>query len=165
MKIVKALLLVALFVAPIAVWYFWPSEENRIRSLVRAEVAAFEAEDVEGFMKGISYNYSDKRGLSYLVIQRLLEREFAVRAGMKAEYRVREVLVVGERATATVEVRVIADEGGGRGYYYGDGPVEITLSLAKDAALRWRIESSAFARPEGGALPSALPAEEAGGAN
>ena len=75
-----------LIVAPVAVYLLWPSDEARIRKLVRLEAQALEAEDMEAVMKGISYNYSDDKGLSYLLIKRILEREFQRLNNIRVSY-------------------------------------------------------------------------------
>ncbi|KKK92310.1 hypothetical protein LCGC14_2704230, partial [marine sediment metagenome] len=89
-----------LIVAPVAVYHLWPTDEARIRKLVMLEAQALGAEDMEAVMKGISFNYSDEKGLSYLLIKRLLERAFERYSDIKVSYN--DMLVeVHEDGTAT----------------------------------------------------------------
>ena len=145
-----------LIVAPVAVYLLWPSDEARIRKLVKNEVLAIEAEDIQAVMKGISYNYSDDKGLSYLLIKRLLEREFQRLSNIKINYS--DLLIEvrdDDTATAVMDLHVTSGiTGGGTGggteaaprYVIGDAeaPVVLNLALKKEGTGKWTIRSSAW---------------------
>jgi hypothetical protein len=146
MNVRSAIVLFLLVVSPVIVYLVWPSDESRIRKLINKEVKAAEEEDIEAFMSGISFNYQDERGLSYLLIRRLLQRELKTLSDIEVEREGLRIEVEGEgdRASAALDVRVIASEGEARGYYWGDikEPVRLSLELRKEPAGRWLITGS-----------------------
>ena len=139
-----------LIVAPVAVYHLWPTDEARIRKLVMLEAQALGAEDMEAVMKGISFNYSDEKGLSYLLIKRLLQREFERLNNIKINYS--DLLIeVREDGTATavMDIRVTSGStGGGSGeaqrYVLGsaEAPAVLNLTLKKEGAGKWMVRSS-----------------------
>jgi hypothetical protein len=137
----KSVILLLLVIAGAAVYLLWPSDEARIKKLLKEEVRAVEGEDIEGVMDGVSYNYQDERGLSYLLLQRAIERQFARYSDVVVEYENLEVDVDEGRAEARMDLRVIATWGQDRGYYLGDikEPARLTLELQKSPARKWLI--------------------------
>ncbi|MCK4911882.1 MAG: hypothetical protein KAR83_09570 [Thermodesulfovibrionales bacterium] len=137
-----------LIVAPVAVYLLWPSDEARIRKLVKLEAQAIEAEDIQAVMKGISYNYSDDKGLSYLLIKRIMEREFARLNNIKFSYSDLHIVVRDDdTATAVMDLHVTAGgtEAAPR-YVLGDSetPVVLNLALKKEGTGKWTIRSSSW---------------------
>lgn len=141
-------LLVLLVVAPVLVYLLWPSEEARIRKLVRETARAVEAEELDGVMSHVSYNYSDEQGLSYLLIKKNLEKKFSFYSDIEVDYENLRVKVGedGERAGAKLDLRVIATFGDDdRGYVLGDlqNPASLDLELKKGGPLnRWQVVSA-----------------------
>ncbi len=143
-----------LIVAPVAVYHLWPTDEARIRKLVMLEAQAFGAEDMEAVMKGISFNYSDEKGLSYLLIKRLLQRKFERLNNIKVSYSDLHIEVRDDdTATAVMDLRVTSGGmGGGMGggteaaprYILGgaETPAVLNLTLKKEGAGKWTIRSS-----------------------
>ncbi len=146
----QGVVILLLIVAPVAVYLLWPTDEARIRKLVRHEAQALEAEDIQAVMKGISFNYSDEKGLSYLLIKRLLQREFEHLNNIRVSYS--DLLIEvrdDDTATAVMDLHVTSgDTGGGTEaaprYLLGDAetPVVLNLSLRKEGAGKWIIRSS-----------------------
>ncbi len=137
-----------LIVTPVAVYFLWPSDEARIRKLVRLEAKAIEAEDIQAVMKGISYNYSDEKGLSYLLIKRLLEREFQRLNNIKFRYS--DLLIEvrdNDTAIAVMDLHVTSGTNTeSPRYVLGDkeNPVVLNLALRKEGAGKWIIRSSSW---------------------
>jgi len=135
-----------LIVAPVAVYHLWPTDEARIRKLVMLEAQALGAEDMEAVMKGISFNYSDEKGLSYLLIKRLLERAFERYSDIKVSYNDMLVEVHEDgTATAVMDIRVTAGGSGEPPRYILGGaetPAVLNLSLKKEGAGKWMVRSS-----------------------
>lgn len=137
----KSVILLVLVIAGAAAYLLWPSDEARIKKLLKEEVRAVEQEDIEGVMDGVSYNYRDEHGLSYLLLKRTLERQFTRYSDIEVEYENIEVGVNKDRAEARMDLRVIATWGQDRGYYLGDikTPARLTLELEKSPARKWLI--------------------------
>jgi hypothetical protein len=151
MGVRSAIALLILVISPVLVYLFWPSDESRIRKLIREEVRAVEEEDIDAFMSGVAFHYQDEYGLSYLLLKRLVEREFRAFSEIGMEYGGLGIDVSDERAMAGMDVRVLADRGVGRGYYWGDfrEPVRLELELKKGPAGRWLIISASASHSTG----------------
>ncbi len=147
-NIKQAVVILLLIVAPVAIYFLWPSDEARIRKLISAEVSAFEAKDMEAFLSGISFSYRDDRGVSYVLIKRVMEERLKRYDDIKISYsdmliEVRE----DETATAVMDLSVTArgqDADSTLGYVLGgpDAPAVINLTLKKEGAGSWKIRSS-----------------------
>jgi hypothetical protein len=139
-------LLFLLVVAPVIIYLLWPTEEARIRKLVRQEARAIEARDVEAVMSNISFNYQDEYGLSYLIIKKSLEQRFQRYSGIDVEYENLQVKVAPEEkeATASMDLRVLASSGEEMGYAIGgDEPASFMLRLKKGGPLgKWQVVSA-----------------------
>ncbi len=137
-----------LIVAPVGVYLLWPSDEARIKKLVMKEAQALGAEDIQAVMKGISFNYSDEKGLSYLLIKRLLEREFDRLNNIDVSYS--DLLIVvrdDDTASAVMDLHVTSGTNNeSPRYVLGDAesPVVLNLSLRKEGAGKWMIRSSSW---------------------
>lgn len=144
----QGIVIFLLIVAPVSVYLLWPTDEARIRKLVKLEAQALEAEDMEAVMKGISFNYSDERGLSYLLIKRILEREFVRLNNIKVSYSDLHI-VVRDDGTATAVMDLLVTAGGAEAaprYVLGDAetPVVMNLALKKEGTGKWSIRSTSW---------------------
>lgn len=148
----QAVAILLLIVAPVGVYLLWPSDEARIRKLVLNEAQAIETEDIQAVMKGISYNYSDDKGLSYLLIKRLLEREFQRLNNIKVSYS--DLLIEvrdDDTAIAVMDLHVTSEDTGGTNnesprYMLGgsENPAVLNLALRKEGTGKWIIRSSSW---------------------
>lgn len=116
-----------LIIAPIVAYFLWPSDEARIKKLIREGAAAIEAEKTDEVMKKIALHYQDDHGLSYLLLKQGMERLFKQMDKIQIEHEIRGIEVEGQKATADVEVRVIATSGTDTGYIVGDAGKAQTL--------------------------------------
>lgn len=138
--------LVLLIISPIIIYLLWPTEESRIRKLIKNGAKAVEAKKVDDVMSKISYTYTDQYAINYLVIKEVLQREFQRTNTISIEYDIRRVEVKekGEEKTASaaVDVRVIITAGKEAGYVVGDAarPAHLSLSLEKGPT-GWLINS------------------------
>jgi hypothetical protein len=143
----KSIALLFLLVAsPLIIYMLWPTDEARIKKLVRQEAHAIEAEDIEEVMSHVSFNYQDEYGLSYVLVKKLMERQFQRYSGMEVEYDDLKVVVAeGEKeATASMDLRVMARAGQEMGYLLGgEEPVRLKLMLKKGGPLgTWQVASA-----------------------
>jgi len=133
-------LIVILLLLPVMVYFLWPSDENRIRKLFREGAAAIESEQLDELMSKVSFNYKDEHGLSYLYLKKLMERAFTQIGDIEIEYKITRLEINDSKATASVDVRVIASYGQERGYFIGDAaePVHMTFYLEKERT-QWLV--------------------------
>lgn len=122
----------AVIVIPVIAYFLWPSDEARIKKLIREGAAAIEAEKTDEVMKKVALHYQDDHGLSYLLLKQGMERLFKQTDKIQIELEIRGIAVEGQKATADVEVRVIAASGTDTGYIVGDA--------GKAQALRLHLE-------------------------
>jgi hypothetical protein len=139
----KWLILLLVLLAAAAVYYLWPSDETRIRRLVADGARLAAEEDLEALMEKVSYVYRDDFGLSYLMLKRVLDREFKRYENIEVEVRKLQVEVGDDAASASMELLVLASLGERRGYIIGDlsEPAAFELSLEKHAG-RWQVGGS-----------------------
>ncbi len=142
-------LLFVLIVSPAIIYLLWPTEEARIKKLVRQAAHAIEEEDIEEVMSKVSYNYQDEYGLSYVLIKKGLQQHFQRYASLDVDYENLKIEVAegAEEATASMDLRVLASAGQEMGYILGgDGPARLELGLKKGGPLRkWQVvEASGF---------------------
>lgn len=142
-------LLIALIVAPAVFYLLWPTDEARIRKLIKEGASAVENEDLEKVMSKVSFGYRDEYGLSYMLLKETLKRHFEMYSDIEVQYEAPRIEVKGEAASASLDVRVIASEGGMRGYVFGDldRPMSVGLGLEKDPAGRWLVGSATLSEP------------------
>jgi hypothetical protein len=142
-------LLFVLIIAPMIIYLLWPTEEARIKKLVRQAAHAVEEENIEEVMSKVSYNYQDEYGLSYLLIKKGLQQQFQRYSNLDVDYENLKVEIAegkGE-ATASMDLRVVASAGQEMGYVLGgDGPARFVLRLKKGGPLKkWQVvEASGF---------------------
>jgi hypothetical protein len=142
-------LLFVLIIAPVIIYLLWPTEEARIKKLIRQAAHAVEEENIDDVMAKVSYNYQDEYGLSYLLIKKGLQQQFQRYSNMDVDYENLKVEVAegNEEATASMDLRVVASAGQEMGYVLGgDGPARFVLRLKKGGPLKkWQVvEASGF---------------------
>lgn len=134
-------LLTLLFIAPAIIYFLWPSDKARIRTLFRDGARAIEHKKIDDVMSKISFSYTDDHGLSYLYLKKMMERAFSRVKDISVDYHIKNIDVKGDTATADLDVRVVATMGTDRGYVIGDGerPLHIKFTLDKEAT-KWLID-------------------------
>jgi len=132
--------LVLLIVAPIIVYFLWPSDEARIRKLFREGTKAIEDKKVDDVMKKVSFNYSDDYGFTYLYIREGMERMFQTLDNVKIDYSIKKLEIKENTAAAELEVRVVAHRGNDAGYIVGslDKPAQMRFVLDKERG-NWHV--------------------------
>jgi hypothetical protein len=126
--------LVILIISPVIIYLLWPSDASRIRKLFREGAKAIEERNVEDVMAKVSFNFSDDHGLSYITLKRVIERTFREMSGIQVEYEIKDLVIKDEKATAEVDLRIIATYGKETGYVVGDAakPARLTFTLDKE---------------------------------
>jgi hypothetical protein len=127
------IVVIILIMAPVIIYFLWPSDESRIRKLFREGAKAIEQENIDKVMAKVSFNYTDEYGLTYLYIKEVMTRVFQRMEGIKVEYEITLIDIKDARATAELDIRVIASQGSDTGYALGDAasPVHMTFTLEK----------------------------------
>jgi len=127
------IVVIILIMAPVIIYFLWPSDESRIRKLFREGAKAIEQENIDKVMAKVSFNYTDEYGLTYLYIKEVMTRVFQRMEGIKVEYEITLIDIKDARATAELDIRVIASQGNDTGYALGDAasPVHMTFTLEK----------------------------------
>jgi len=135
--------LVILILAPVIIYFLWPSDESRIRKLFREGAKAIEQEKIDEVMSRVSFNYTDERGLSYLTVKEGMARVFQQMSGIKIEHEIKNITVKDSSATADLDIRVIASRGQETGYAVGDAaePAHIKFYLEKERA-KWLVSKT-----------------------
>jgi len=136
----SVIMLFLLILAPVLVYFLWPSDEARIKKLIKEGATAVEKKEIDTVMSKVSFNYQDEKGLSYILIKRILENQFKTMSGIKVEYENLKIEVKKESATAEIDLRVIATIGSDTGYIIGDlkNPAHIKFTLEKERA-KWLV--------------------------
>ena len=135
-------LLIVLFISPVIIYLLWPTDESRIRKLFKEGSKAVEARNVDEVMSKVSYNFSDEHGLSYITLKQGIERTFKEMSGIRIEYEIKDIKVKDEKASAQMDIRVIATRGNDTGYFLGDAarPAQLKFSLEKERT-KWLVTS------------------------
>lgn len=131
----KSVILIFLLIISSALIYFlWPSDESRIKKLIKEGAAAVEKEEVDNVMSKVSFNYQDNHGFTYILLKRVFEEQFKRMSGIKVEYENLKIEVKDKSASASFDLRVIATIGNQTGYIIGDlkTPARIKLFLEKE---------------------------------
>ncbi|MCE5194856.1 MAG: hypothetical protein LLF28_05275 [Nitrospiraceae bacterium] len=134
------ILLFLLILSPVIIYLLWPSDEARIKKLIKEGSAAVEKKDLDVVMSKISFNYQDEYGVSYLILKKVLENQFKAMNDIKIEYENLKISVKEEKASAELDIRVIATIGNDTGYIIGDikAPMHLKFSLEKERA-KWLV--------------------------
>ncbi|HYQ47976.1 MAG TPA: hypothetical protein VEP69_02820 [Thermodesulfovibrionales bacterium] len=128
------ILLLLLILAPVVIYFLWPSDESRIRKLFKEGAQAIEQKKIEDVMARVSFNYSDEYGLTYRYIKEGMTRVFRRMDGIKIEYEITGIAIKDTDATAELDIRVIASQGTDTGYVVGDAakPAHLKFTLDKE---------------------------------
>jgi hypothetical protein len=133
-------LLFFIILTPIVLYLLWPTDESRIRKLFREGSRAIEREDLEAVMSKISFHYHDEYGMNYLYIKEFMKLLFQQTSDIKIEYENLKIEVDNKKATADMEVRILATIGNDTGYILGDlsKPVHLRFTLEKERT-KWLV--------------------------
>ncbi len=137
----KALLILILTGAFILAGYLLlSSDERKIKKLFRDEIKAFEAEDIDRLMSGVSYNYQDEYGLNYLSLKEFFKNFFSLYSDLRVEYEDLKMDISDNKARLEMNIRIIGTSGGDTGYIAGDikNPLHFIFTLEK-VRFRWLI--------------------------
>lgn len=135
------MLLLVLGIAPLLIWLLFPSDEARIKRLIKESAGAVEIEDIDVVMGHVSFSYRDDYGQSYMLLKRNLLRQFEMYSDIQVEYEDLAVEVRKDGATASLSLLVLATLGGQRGYILGDlkEAARLVVGLRKSPAKKWLI--------------------------
>ncbi|OGW32388.1 MAG: hypothetical protein A2X54_07900 [Nitrospirae bacterium GWF2_44_13] len=122
--------------SPVLIYFLWPSDESRIKKLIKEGAAAIEKEEIDKVMSKVSFSYQDEKGLNYILIKKILESQFKAMSGIKVEHENLKIEVKDKSASAYFDLRIIATMGNDTGYIIGDlkAPTRIKLFLEKERA-------------------------------
>ena len=112
--------LVFLIIIIICILIFSPTDKKRIWKVIVASEKTIIDEDIDGLMEGISFNYRDEYGGTYLLIKRRMETVFKRLDNIDTEIQLVKISVDKKQAEADINVRVTASQGEGRSYIAGD---------------------------------------------
>lgn len=124
----------------IAVYIFYPTDENRIRKIIISSEEAVISENIDGFMKAVSFNYSDDYGNNYLLLKKRMQSAFKSLDNIKIESSIDRISVMDDNAEAELSFRVSVSPGvesatGGeeREYIIGDAgkPQTVVVYFSK----------------------------------
>jgi hypothetical protein len=133
----------------VAIYLFYPTDENRIRKTIRESEQAFTSEDSDKLMELVSYNYRDAFGNNYLRLKKTLQTVFRRLDEIDIERSIKGISVEGKRAEAELDVRVIANSSSragrsdyDRAYILGDaGEAARIKVLFEKPSYTWLIMS------------------------
>ncbi len=148
---------VPLVVAVLAGWWMISgsrsSEEDAIRARLLAGKAAWEAKDIDQFMRFFTFDYQDRSGMlnygTLLEIHR--SRIFSERCTLAADIDLEHlrVKVAGDKATVSFDATGSRDCGNGPAYFVGQPGrrTPITLELVKSGTVskEWKVAASSGA--------------------
>ncbi len=134
------ILIFILILSPIIIYFLWPSDESRIKKLIKEGAAAVEKEEIDNVMAKVSFNYQDNQGFTYILLKRVFEEQFKRMSGIKVEYENLRIEVKDKSASASFDLRVIATIGNDTGYIIGDlkTPEHLKLYLEKER-INWLV--------------------------
>jgi len=129
-----------LILAPVIIYFLWPSDESRIKKLIKEGAQAIEKKEVDNVMSKVSFTYQDDYGLSYALLKKVLEDQFRVMSDIKVEDENLKIDVKENSASAELDVRVIATMGNQTGYIIGDikKPEHLKFTLEKER-VKWLV--------------------------
>jgi len=135
-------------IAPIIIYLLWPTDESRIKKLVKEGAQAVEKEEIDNVMSKVSFSYQDEHGLTYMFIKKILTEQFKAMSDIKIEYENLKIEVKENAATASFDLRVIATSGNQTGYVIGDikTPARVKLMLEKER-VSWLVTKTEGLRP------------------
>jgi hypothetical protein len=136
----KMMALLLLLIIILAGYLLWPTDESRIRKLIKEGAKAAASGDLDGVMAKISFNYRDDHGMTYLYLKETLKRQFQRLSDISIDYEDLNIAVSQNTALADLDVRVIATAGNETGYIIGDikTPLPLRFTLEKERT-KWLI--------------------------
>lgn len=137
----KSIIILCILLAlPIILYLFLPSDEARIKKLFKEGSQAIEREDLDGVMSKVSFHYYDEYGMNYISVKESMKRFFQQVSDIKIEYENLRIRVNNKKATADMDVRIIATIGSDTGYIFGDlpKPVHLRFTLEKERT-KWLV--------------------------
>lgn len=148
MKKKSVIFLFLLILSPIIIYFLWPSDESRIKKLIKEGAAAIEKKEIDKVMSKVSFNYYDDYGFTYILIKKLFEEQFRTMSDIKVEYGNLKITVEKDSAIADMDVRVIATIGNETGYIIGDikKPVHLKFNLEKER-VKWLVTKTEGLKP------------------
>ena len=144
----SVIFLFLLILSPIIIYFLWPSDESRIKKLIKEGAAAIEKKEIDKVMSKVSFNYYDDYGFTYILIKKLLEDQFRTMSDIKVEYENLKITVKKDSAIADLDVRVIATIGNETGYIIGDikKPMHLKFNLEKER-VKWLVTKTEGLKP------------------
>jgi hypothetical protein len=136
----KLFLALAFLCVGVAVYLIYPTDENRIRKIISSSEEAVISEDIDGFMKAVSFNYSDDYGSNYLLLKKRMQSAFKSFDNINIERSIDRISVKDDNAEAELSVRVSVSSGDEREYIIGDAgkPQTIVIYFSK-SSYEWLI--------------------------
>jgi phosphoribosylformylglycinamidine (FGAM) synthase-like amidotransferase family enzyme len=136
----KLAVLFIMMAVPVVVYLLWPSDESRIKRLVKEGVEAVEEQNMDEAMSKVSFNYRDEHGFTYLYIEEAMKSLFQRMKDIRIEYENLKINVDGNSATAEMDARIIATVGNDTGYVFGDmpHPAHFKITLEKERT-KWLV--------------------------
>lgn len=133
-------LIFLVIVLPVIFYFLFPSDESRIKKLFREESKAIEKEDIDRVMSGVSFNYRDEYGGTYLSLRETMKKVFQRMDKIEIEYENLKIDIKEKNSSADMDVRIIATVGSDTGYILGDlpHPVHLRFSLEKERT-KWLV--------------------------
>ena len=140
MKRIIAAAIFLLIVTIIAVKLI-PTDRNRIRKVIAESKSAVREEDIQGVMRGVSYNYHDHFGGSYAQIKQRLKLLFNRYDDFDVSVDTMGVHIKENSAAADLKVSVRASMENNREYLIGDAlsAQDMKVYLEKTPSLKWEI--------------------------
>ncbi len=136
--------LLLIVILPLVIYFLRPSDEAKIKKLVKAGAEAVGKEDIEEIMALISFNYADDYGQSYMILKENLKAQFKNFSDIEVEYEGLMAEPEKDKARASMDLLVIASEGAQRGYIFGDlkKPVRFIVELEKGPTGKWSVTNA-----------------------
>jgi hypothetical protein len=147
MKRSYSLFATVLFIIAAALYFLYPTDENRIRKTIKGGASAVMAEDIDGVMEYVSYNYNDRYGNNYLLLKKRLQNIFRRLDDIDIERNIVKISVKEKLAEVELSVRVLATPSSGpspdgfeRAYLIGDAgeAADLKITLEK-SSYKWLI--------------------------
>ena len=130
-----------LVLAGVALYAFWPTEEQRIERTLHGLARALEEKNADDVMSFLSFNYSDNHGARYLLVKKQLERWLPEYSDIQVEVEPASILVSQNTAQVRTGLRVSAVHGYDMGYFVGDfdHPAPVALVMEKHPPGKWLV--------------------------
>ena len=136
----SVLFLAVLLLAPIVLYFLWPSDEARIRRLFREGAQAVESRKVEAVLDKVSFSYADGNGLNYFGLKEMIKAVFAREKEIHVSYKIDRLDISGKTARAELKVNLSRTGGPAADLLPGrqDEPIVMTFTIEKEHG-KWLI--------------------------